>query len=191
MEHKLYAPLMLSTLNAQTRKQYLEKMKKAGTDFVFVAPNRRFGDENEAQMGNLADSLQFFTENGFPCGAWISTIGLCGRLSDHDLALTKDFGLIKGMLNEGYPGSDQFCFLSEGLFKHTVETIRLCIAAGARMIMLDDDLCLSLRGLGCACDAHLEIFYEKFGSRPSREEIYKNVVSGAPNRYRTKTPVFA
>lgn len=185
MEHKLYAPLMLNTLNDATRPVYLEKMKKAGTDFVFIAPNRRFGDENEAQMANLADSLRFFTENGYPCGAWISTIGLCGRLSDHELALTKDFGLVKGMLNEGYPGSDQFCFLSEGLFRHTVETIRLCIKAGARLVMLDDDLCLSLRGLGCACDAHLEIFYQKFGSRPSREEIYKNVVSGAPNRYRT------
>ena len=30
MEHKLYAPLMLSTLNQDTRKIYLEKLKKAG-----------------------------------------------------------------------------------------------------------------------------------------------------------------
>ena len=32
MEHKLYAPLMLNTLNDETRQIYLEKMKKAGTD---------------------------------------------------------------------------------------------------------------------------------------------------------------
>jgi len=185
MEHKLYAPLMLGTLNQDTRKKYLEKLKKAGTDFVFVAPERLFGKENEAQMENLAESLRFFKENGLPCGVWITTIGLCQRLSDHNLELTKDFNRIKGMLNEGYPGSDQFCFLGGGLFGHVVETIRLCIRAGAEMIMLDDDMCLSLRGLGCACDAHLELFYEKFGSRPSREEIYKNVVSGEPNRYRT------
>lgn len=185
MKHKLYAPLMLSTLNAETRKRYLEKMKKAGTDFVFVAPNRLFGDENEAQFENFRESLRFFESNGFPCGAWISTIGLCGRLSEHDQALTKDFDLVKGMLNEGYPGTDQFCFLSDGLFAHTVETIRLCIEAGAKMVMLDDDLCLSLRGLGCACDKHMELFYNKFGSRPGREEIYKQVTCGAPNRYRT------
>ncbi len=185
MEHKLYAPLMLSTLNNESRKRYLEKMKKAGTDFVFVALNRRFGDENEAQFKNFAESLRFFENSGFLCGAWISTIGLCGRLSQHDQELTKDFDLVKGMLNEGYPGTDQFCFLSKGLFAHTVETIRLCIEAGAKMIMLDDDLCLSLRGLGCACDKHMELFYKKFGSRPGREEIYKNVTSGAPNRYRS------
>jgi len=185
MKHKLYAPLMLSTLNEKSREQYLEKMTKAGTDFLFIAPNRLFGEENEAQFENYAESLRFFERKGFKCGAWISTIGLCGRLSDHNLELTKDFGLVKGMLNEGYPGTDQFCFLSEGLFAYTVETIRLCINAGSRMIMLDDDLCLSLRGLGCACDKHLEIFYSKFGSRPSREEIYQNVTGGAPNRYRT------
>lgn len=185
MEHKLYAPLMLNTLSKETRIIYAEKLKKAGTDFVFVAPERLFGEENEAQMENLAESLRFFNENGFPCGVWISTIGLCQRLSAHNMELTKDFNLIKGMLNEGFPGSDQFCFLGGGLFEHIVKTIRLCIKAGARMIMLDDDMCLSLRGLGCACDAHLELFYKKFGSRPGREEIYKNVVSGEPNRYRT------
>ncbi len=185
MEHKLYAPLMLSTLNDKTRPVYLEKLKKAGTDFVFIALDRRFGDENEQQFGNFAKSLRFFEEAGFSCGAWLSTIGLCGRLSDHDLALTADFSLVKGMLNEGYPGTDQFCFLDDGLFAHTMETIRLCIASGAKMVMLDDDLCLSLRGLGCACEKHLELFYEKYGSRPSREAIYKMVVSGAPNPCRT------
>ena len=127
MEHKLYAPLMLNTLNQDTRKEYLQKLKKAGTDFVFIAPERRFGVENEAQMENLAESIRFFTHNGFPCGAWISTIGLCQRLSDHNLALTQNFNLIKGMLNEGYPGSDQFCFLGGGLFEHVAKTIRLCI----------------------------------------------------------------
>ena len=185
MEHKLYAPLMLNTLNKDTLPIYAEKLKKSGTDFVFVAPERLFGEENVAQMANLEECLRFFTENGFPCGVWITTIGLCQRLSAHNLELTKDFTLIKGMLNEGYPGSDQFCFLGGGLFKHVVETIRLCVKAGAKQIMLDDDMCLSLRGLGCACEEHLEVFYQKFGSRPSREEIYKNVVSGAPNRYRT------
>jgi len=176
---------MLGTLNKETRNIYLEKLKKAGTDFVFIAPERLFGDENEAQMENMAESLHFFTEHGFCCGVWITTIGLCQRLSDHDLTLTQDFNLIKGMLNEGYPGSDQFCFLGGGLFEHVAKTIHLCIKAGAKLIMLDDDMCLSLRGLGCACDAHLELFYQKFGSRPCREEIYRNVVSGSPNRYRT------
>ena len=94
MEHKLYAPLMLSTLDDETRPVYLEKMKKAGTDFVFIAPNRLFGDENEQQFANFEKSLRYYQENGYSCGAWISTIGLCGRLSSHDLALTKDFDLV-------------------------------------------------------------------------------------------------
>ena len=185
MEHKLYAPLMLSTLDDETRPVYLEKMKKAGTDFVFIAPNRLFGDENEQQFANFEKSLRYYQENGYSCGAWISTIGLCGRLSSHDLALTKDFDLVKGMLNEGYPGTDQFCFLSDGLFAHTVETIRLCVNAGARMIMLDDDLCLSLRGLGCACDKHMKLFREKYREPITREEIYKKVTGGAPNPCRS------
>ena len=67
MEHKLYAPLMLGTLNKETRNIYLEKLKKAGTDFVFIAPERRFGVENEAQMENMAESLHFFTEHEHIC----------------------------------------------------------------------------------------------------------------------------
>ncbi len=185
MEHKLYAPLMLRTLNEETRGIYLEKMKKASTDFVFVALSRWFGDETEEPFTALEENLRFFESNGFACGTWIPTIGLMGRLSEHSKKVTKDFDRVKGMLDEGIPGIDQFCFLSQGLFDLTVNIIRRCVKAGAKLIMLDDDLCLSLRGLGCACDKHMKLFYEKFGSRPGREEIYKNVTGGAPNRYRT------
>ena len=36
-KEKLYAPLMLSTLNDETRPQYLELLKEADVDYLFIA----------------------------------------------------------------------------------------------------------------------------------------------------------
>ena len=186
MKHKLYAPLMVSTLNDKTRKIYLEKLKEAGTDFVFIAPDRKFGEDNVKQYENFTESIKFFEDNGFECGAWTTTIGLCGRLSNRAKELTANFTLIRGLDKEALTDTDQFCILNDGLFNHIIKDITMCIESGAKLVMLDDDLCLSLRyGIGCACDEHMELFYKKMGERPDRKEIYKAVVSGAPNKYRT------
>ena len=52
------------------------------------------------------------------------------------------------------------------------------------MLMIDDDMCLSLRNAGCACEKHLKLFYDNLGYDISKKEIYDNLTKGKPNKVR-------
>ena len=185
-KEKIYAPLMLSTLNDETRPQYLKLLKEADVDYLFIAMDRKYGDENLAQLDNYKKSYEYFNKEGYDCGAWIQTIGLPFSMNKNDTEKSKHFTKISGLLEEKVPENrNSFCVLDRNLVEYCKETIKICIDSGYKMIMLDDDLCISLRGAGCACEKHLKLFYDNLGYQISKKEIYDNLTKGKPNKIRS------
>jgi hypothetical protein len=53
------------------------------------------------------------------------------------------------------------------------------------MIMLDDDMCLSVRpGIGCFCDRHMELLSRELGEDLNGKPLEKLMFTGGRNRYR-------
>ncbi len=185
-KEKLYAPLMLSTLNEITRPMYLKLLKDAEVDFLFIALDRKFGEENIKQFENLKECINYFEKEGFSCGVWFQAIGLPYLLDNESHELSKHFTKVVGLMQENVPEKiNSFCILDENLVEYVKEIIKLSIESGAKMLMIDDDMCLSLREAGCACEKHLKLFYENLGYEISRKEIYDNLTKGKPNKVRS------
>ena len=148
--------------------------------------DRKFGEDNLNQLENYKKSFEYFKENGFDCGAWIQTIGLPYALSKEDTEKAKHFTKIIGLMQDNInEGINQFCVLDRNFVEYCKETVKICIDAGYKMIMLDDDLCISLRNAGCACEKHLKLFYDNLGYEISNKEIYDNLTKGKPNKIRS------
>jgi hypothetical protein len=85
----------------------------------------------------------------------------------------------------GLVGGDAFCPTDPHFRAYLTDLVCRSARAGAKIIMLDDDLCLNVRpGIGCACDRHLALYRERIGKPVLREELKKQIYSGPANQYR-------
>ena len=183
---KLYVPISLDpNLN---HKRYMQDLKALGVDLVFFSetPYRMVIREQDGSWGafmeNMKEKLALYSANGFETGVWISTLGYGGSLMGSkasDRPLTRIRSVV------GKESGDALCPLDEdfvALCRHVVQEIA---RNGARMIMLDDELCLSVRpGLGCACDKHLAAFSRRMGEEIGLSGLPERLFTGKANDYR-------
>lgn len=185
MNSTLYVPIMLSVLTEENKPILLKQLKEIKADFVFIPIERNFERDDENLVRNMRENLTFFKENGFRAAIWLASIGLNGKLTKKNTALSSRFTRTRGLDDAGEEGVDSFCPLDPEFRKYMMDQVRLCAEAGAEMIMFDDDFCLCYRkGIGCACERHMESFYRRIGERPSRKEIFSKIVSGKPHPWR-------
>ena len=187
---KLYVPLMQTVLNAENNEKYVKRLKEMNCDTVFIsAASRKYlfaTDENELYdyMKKVGENVAFFKNAGFTVGIWIESFGFGGRLSDYiaermdgEPRITSVVGNVAG---DGYcPEGEKFMALSERHVK--------AIAKYAKpdMIMLDDEMCLSVRpGLGCFCEKHVKLYEQKFGNPHTRDELKELIFTGYNEKYR-------
>lgn len=178
----LSVPIMNETF-ASHRESTLRMLREAGTTCVFLCAEFTFiPEKRERFLGTLAANLRCLEENGLPAAVWINALGFgvpigaaenahapFARITDIDGAVC-----------------DAFCPTDPGFLAYYTDYIRGIARAGASVIVLDDDLCLSVRpGLGCACERHLELFSRLAGRPVAREELRGLVYSGGPNRFRS------
>ena len=181
---KLYVPIRVDP--TQDRAQYLQDFRELGVDHVFLSCDERLplvSDEaREAWLDLAAEAHDFYTDNGYECGVWISTLGYGGALFSN----TKNEGDLTQIRSViGKEGGDAICPTDPRFVASVIQTIQGLARRGVRMIMLDDDLCLSVRpGIGCACEMHLAEFSRRMGEEITLHDLPERLFTGKTNRYR-------
>ncbi len=182
---KLYVPI--STDPALHSKTFFEDFKKVRASHIFLAVGARLpiesGERYAFLMQNLRERIAQYSNNGYEVGVWISTLGYGGPLAGNSDVDAKSFSKIRSVV--GKEMGDANCPLDEHFTARVVRAVEDICRAGARMIMLDDELCLSVRpGLGCACDLHLAEFSRRLGETVTLDGLPERLFTGKPSAVR-------
>lgn len=181
---KLYVPIMMDP--EHRFEQYDADFKNLGADFVFLVESTRFvhlsGQRYERAMEIAKNTIQKYEAHGYECGVWISTLGYGGPLFASAVGNHR-FTSIRSLT--GGECEDAICPTDQMLVSRVCQVICDLAKAGAKMIMLDDDLCLSVRpGLGCACDTHLAEFARRTGKDTTLNDLPKLLFTEQTNELR-------
>ena len=163
---------------------HIADFRAAGVDRVLMDVLEIFGDaaEREEIFNNTKKYLARLREEGFDPGVWTTTLGW-GDVRNEDFH--RKFEDCVRVTSYGGSTSDAVCVLDEKFTQFLEQNMIDFVRAGARLILLDDDLVLSVRpGLTCACDKHLQLFAERTGREWTREDI-RALFRGAPSPERT------
>ncbi len=183
-QYWLNIPVSLSTVTEESFPVYVEKLHEMQAKRVFLTVERDwlFGNFNPSEQ-HVKNYIAAFTQAGFEVGIWISGFGFGGAVKERYREISERLTHITSIT--GKVAGDAYCPTDEAFVQMYKAWLLALIKCGAKMIMLDDDLCLSVRpGIGCACDTHLSLLGEKLGQIVTREDIVKSFC-GKPNRIRT------
>lgn len=183
-KYKLSVPVKLAAVSDTTFPVYVQYLQEANADRVFLALDRCwFYGPDEEERERLKKYIARFAGAGFEVGVWISGFGFGGPVEKENLDTAGKLTHITSIT--GKAAGDAFCPTDEVFTEMYRDEILSVIACGAKLVMLDDDLCLSVRpGVGCACNTHLKLLGERIGRAVEREELTK-CFSGKPNNVRT------
>ena len=182
---RLFVPISSSI--DQDFGRTINELHEIGAERVFLACGRLVlerGEHRTKRMKELKEIVDIYSEAGFEVAIWISTFGFGDAMSGRNVEIAKDFTRITSIF--GAKMDDALCPLDKNFktaITDVVEDIARC--TGVKMIMLDDEMCLSVRpGIGCACELHMAELCRRLGEDIKREDIPDKVFSGAQNKYR-------
>ncbi|MBR3691853.1 MAG: hypothetical protein IKL89_04035 [Clostridia bacterium] len=162
----------------------IRDQKAAGADRMLMDVLEIFCDdaEREVLFSNVKRYIARATAEGLQPGIWTTTLGW-GDERDDDFK--RKYGGTTRITSFSGSTSGAVCVLDEEFAALCERNVADIARAGARLILLDDDLVLSVRpGLTCACDKHLRLFAERTGRDWTRDDICK-LFTGAPSPERT------
>lgn len=181
-ENSLWEPAVpvMNSVFAADRETAYSQLLQAGAGMVLVCLEWRFDPEAISRgLGLLAQNLQWLKERGMPAGVWINSFGFGTPLHGADAEAARGFTQIRSI--GGRTCGDAFCPAGPAYRNWYCALVRRIVRAGARLLLLDDDLCLSVRpGLGCACARHRAMYRRRLGRPVRRAELAELVYSGAP-----------
>lgn len=174
---KPHVPIMNSNVDENTRPVYLRQIREADADRVWIALDRyTFFEDRTRDMERLRENLRYFEENGLEVGVWMQAFGFGDPLPYDKCGWTR-LRSVGGISKE----ADMLCPEDPDFVAAYLEWVRDIARLSPKLIMLDDDLCLSVRpGIGCFCDRHLRLLQDEVGELPELTSIF----TGGPNRYR-------
>lgn len=187
----LSVPMMNSNVTNDNRAWYDEQLKAACADTVFIALDRYtfFSENRNEDMLNLSENVRFFRERGYRVGVWFQAFGFGNGLTAKEQEITA--GWTKLISLTGHTAGDAFCPEDPAFLAHYRSWVHDIVQAVPDMMMLDDDLCQSVRpGIGCICDRHRALLAEECSRRgldPMPEntaEWPQLLFTGAPSEYR-------
>lgn len=167
----------------------LDSVKKMGASRVCIAIEERFpferGERRDRVLRDLRDKVRLYESAGIEACVWIDTLGYGGIIPSYDTVAAKGFTRIRSIRGEEL--DDALCPLDENFASMSCELIADIVrVSGTKMLMLDDELCLSVRpGIGCACDNHLRALSCELGEKIEISNIPKRMFMGAPSKYRS------
>lgn len=191
--YKTSVPVAIQSLSDDNTEKdlnkYLDYFKKGKADRIFIAVlpgaySNAF--EIDITSYKFKRTIEFFKENGFEVGVWISAFG-------HGCTLSYDeaFGIKPGYTSivdaSGNVSTRGFCPLDEKFSGDYMQSVKKIAALNPDMIMLDDDFRINQRNgcvLSCFCEKHLKEFYRLCGEEIPREKIDSLIFSGGKNKYR-------
>jgi len=181
---RLYVPVANRVVTGH-REKYVEQLKRLDNPFVMVYIDRKYDPEVQAKnLAELKENLAYFEAHGYDAGVWVQAFGFGNPLEGHEADIAAGYTRITDL--SGRVAGDAMCPLDEKYMEFYLTLIRGIAEAGAKRIMLDDDLCLSVRpGLGCACDAHLKLLGQRLGRSVTRDELRKTMFTGEGNPLRS------
>ncbi|MBR5529819.1 MAG: hypothetical protein IKU57_05035 [Oscillospiraceae bacterium] len=188
MENRLYVPLSSSFLKNDTvRAQAVEKLRTVGAKTVFLTwINGYFLEDRSDEIALLRDNIKFFEEAGFEVGVWIRSFGYGTPMSGSEMERAKGFTRIKSIGGYQRDSMDALCPENPNFMEFFLKFMGELLQAKPKMIMLDDDFCLSVRpGIGCFCHHHMALLEQRLGESLEGKPLEKLFFTGGKNRYRS------
>lgn len=171
-------PIMYSSLNECTREKYLELLTAANASRVWIALDRFTLFNRGDHLEKLKSHICFFEKNSLETGVWIGSLGFGEPMPK---GVKRDWTRIKSICGV-QTEADSFCPEDNEFVSAYLDWVRDIVKAGARLIMLDDEFCLSVRpGIGCFCDKHIALLEQKVGVLPDN---LTDIFTGGKNKYR-------
>lgn len=189
MKQRLYVPVMNCAVNKDNREQYKTNLNKLGADTVFVALERDAffarGKERAKYLSHLKENVDYFRAQGFRVGVWFCVFGTGKPLTEREMEISKDYTSIRSVTGREGKDKDMFC-PENPVFVNDFCSFVKELALISDMLMIDDDLCLSVRpGLGCFCDEHLKMLESEVGEKLELSTLKNLLFVGGKNKYRT------
>lgn len=167
-------------------EESLREVQRLGALRVFLCVSRGLGSEaeNHRELEQLAKAIPFYEAAGLEVGVWLNSIGHGGPLTGGHNDTASGFTRLVG-LHGRICGEDSFCPLDPDFSATICQQVQGIAAAGAKMIMLDDDFRLGTRAdCGCICDRHMAEYRRRLEEDIAPEDVLTRAFSGEPNRYR-------
>ena len=184
IEKKLYVPINNQRL-AEYKDEYIKYCRECGVTNIFITIGQPVTSaDHTAMLELLKTNIKALEDEGFTVGVWMNGFGFGGPMTDDEKKRTARFTKITSI--DGTTWEKAFCPLFGHYRIYVKKLVTDLVFVGAKMIMVDDDLCLNVRpGLGCACRHHMEALSMVLGEKVEREDLAKLIYTGGPNRYRS------
>lgn len=184
IKSKLYVPIMNSNITIESRPVYAKFFQDCGVDTVFIAFDREtFFQKNQEALAHLKENICYFENLGLECGVWMQAFGFGSTERAHLICKDK-YTKIRSVT--GAEALDAFCPECEIFMTDYLDWVDSVAKTGTKMIMLDDDLCLSVRpGLGCFCDHHLKLLENELQEDLGSKDLPTLFFTGKPDKYRS------
>ena len=177
--YRLSVPVVISHSHFD-KEQTLSELKRMGADRVFLAIYRdltaRFSSDEELER--LRGLIPFFQEAGLEAGVWL------GETLGHGWGKEADVPYTRMVTMDGVKLADCYCPLDPKFTGDLCGWIEKVAAAGAKLILLDDDFRMVRGGINCFCERHLAEYRRRTGADLSPEELRSRVCCGGPNPWR-------
>ncbi|MBE7024638.1 MAG: hypothetical protein E7408_01115 [Ruminococcaceae bacterium] len=182
--HKITVPYGLHSILHYGDEATLSELKRGKVDRIFIYVPSVFEDspQRKEMLANLSEKLRFFEENGLETGVWVSPLLGFGGDSEGHTAYTS-----VRKLHDGTEYVGVCCPLDPAFVEGAGNYLNAVAKSGAKIILLDDEYCLSGRsdgGIGCCCDKHLRLYADRVGEYMTPEEIRNKAFFGEGNKYR-------
>lgn len=189
MTNNLYIPLWNSTVCDENRNEYLRQLSALPVRRIFLSLDRSLlfthGKKRSDCIAHLCENIAAFQKAGYRVGVWINAFGFGNPLSEEERELTKNYTPLRAVSGKERVGHDAFCPESEAFMEDYLALVRTLADTGTDMLMLDDDLCLSVRpGIGCFCEKHIGLLEAALGESLAGADLLRLFFTGGENRYR-------
>ena len=197
-KYNLAIPVTVNLLTSETRDEYLNCLRNVGATrlWIHISRDNLFLNENSpkrcADLSLLEENLRFFEENGIETGVWFSAFGY-GFTTNSSISMqgeksASSWTRIRSVWDDEIPqaGLDAMCPEDPAFRNAYMSIIRDIAHLRPNLIMIDDDMCLSVRpGIGCFCERHLDMISDEFGKKVTIDDIRKYAFVGEKNPYRS------
>ena len=172
----------------QNANESVAVLKRMGASRVFLSIGERFpferGPRREAVLAAVREKMDVYRAAGIEPALWMDTLGFGVPHTTYNQEAAKAFTPLRSL--SGRVAKDAFCPADPAFRGMICDLVADIARAGIGTLMLDDELCQSVRpGIGCACPRHLALYRERLGEDVDPAALPRLAFSGAPSRYRS------
>lgn len=164
------------------KEKTLAELKRSGAERIGIAIDREIEYEfsSHESIALVKELIEYYESNGIETLVWLGeTCGHCGGPANENPPYTPVRTLERG-------DTQPFCVMDERFIKAFCNWVCNIAKAGAKMIMLDDDMRYTYRndGFGCCCEHHMKAFCKELDEDIQECEIMEKVYNGGESKYR-------